>query len=108
MSETSEPGAVERISAVLTLECRRRHEVGRLQIYRVDRWIEFWHVDSLQPESWTLSDSGMFSERCPGGCRREVGASKHHLVRRLLALADDHERNEETFTLMDVGSPEGW
>src|SRR6478672_8048231 len=103
MSET--PDGVDHI-AVLHLECRRGHYVGRLLIDRGDRFIEFWRADDTsQPEWWVLTDTGVFSQRCPGGCWREVGASRHELVRRVLALADDPRRDEETFVLRDIGGP---
>jgi hypothetical protein len=87
------------------LKCRRLHHVGLLQIDRGDRVIEYWHADnSSQPEWWYLTDMGMFSQRCPGGCRQEVGAPRHDLMQRLIALCEDQDRDEDTFILTDVES----
>lgn len=98
------PAHVDRLGAVLRLECRRRHPVGRLLMNRGWSVVEYRRTGNTgQPERWALERADFWSEpACPGGCQFEVGASADVLIRRVLTLANNPDADEDTFILADI------
>ncbi len=89
-----------KISALLTLNCKNNHFLGRL-ITRPPR-ATIGYVDPggvLHP--WTdRFRYGFFSlPVCPGGCEYEVAETLDKLGAKLKELAADPGRYEETYTL---------
>jgi hypothetical protein len=95
---------VDYVGAVVWLECKRHHRIGRLLMNRGWREVVYAPTDyARQPERWPLSRHDLFSEPvCPGGCGFEVGAPADVLVQRVLTLAKNPNGDEETFTLTDI------
>lgn len=101
---TSRPDHVDHRGAVLRLECRRHHLVGRLLMNRGWSVVEYRRADNPgQPERWPLKRADFWSEpACPGGCQFEVGAAADVLIGRVVTFANNPDADEDTFKLTDI------
>jgi hypothetical protein len=92
----SEP---DKISAVLHLRCPNHHDLGNLLTHRYGGGITYAGRD------WApMIHEGFFSlPVCPGGCQYEVVEIPEKLEAKLRELADDRERDEETYDLRFLG-----
>jgi hypothetical protein len=98
-------GPAEHVSALLRLVCRRGHHVGQLFMpSHAHHHIEYRKAGQTgTPEFWPLDRADFWSEPvCPGGCQFEVGAPADGLIRRVVALANNPDADEGTFTLTHI------
>jgi hypothetical protein len=93
----------DNIGAILRLVCRRGHPVGTLWMNRPQKQISYRREgQSGPPESWPLDRDDFYEVPCPGGCPYVVGAPTATLITGVLAVANDPDRDEGTFTLADI------